>query len=365
MWRPLHHAMLALHRMVSGELTDAVAEAKAGLVLADEVGTRLHAPMLHGVAAWVALQRGAILAAEAHMVDAAAELITSASPDWQLTAAGDTRRAGARWPLEWGQWIQALLCEARGDTGQARALLQEAWEKAAPLRFFLSYRFLGPDLVRLAVAVGDHEHAAAVAQEVADGASRAGMASATGAALRCRGLLEDDPAVLLAAVQTYRQLSPTVELALACEDAGAALCRAGRPVEAVPVLDDALTFSLRTGAQRGAARVEAALRIIGVRRRRAGRVRRTSVGWMSLTDSELGVARLAAQGLTNRQIGDQLFNSRRTVETHLAHVFGKLGINNRAQLAAEVARRDSPHATVPKSSASRVPGAAPRRMNHS
>jgi DNA-binding NarL/FixJ family response regulator len=86
---------------------------------------------------------------------------------------------------------------------------------------------------------------------------------------------------------------------------------------------------------------------------------------MSLTESELGVARLAAEGLTNRQIGDRLFNSRRTVETHLAHVFGKLGINSRAQLAAEVARRDSLHATVSKSSASRVPGDAPRRMNHS
>jgi DNA-binding CsgD family transcriptional regulator len=366
MWLPLHHAMLALHRVVSGELTDAVAEAKAGLVLADEVGTRLHVPLLHGVVSWVALQRGDIAAAEAYMVDAAAELTASASQEWQLTAAtGDTRMAGARWPLEWGQWIQSLLYEARGNTGQARALLQEAWEKAAPLRFFLSYRFLGPDLVRLAVAMGDREHAAAVAQEVTDGASRAGMASATGAALRCRGLVEDDPDVLLAAVQTYRQLSPTVELALACEDAGAALCRAGRPTEAVPVLDDALDFYLRTGAQRGVARVEAALRAIGVRRRRAGRVRRTAVGWMSLTESELGVARLAAEGLTNRQIGDRLFNSRRTVETHLAHVFGKLGINSRAQLAAEVARRDSLHATVSKSSASRVPGDAPRRMNHS
>jgi hypothetical protein len=40
----------------------------------------------------------------------------------------------ARWPLEWGQWIQALLSETRGDTGQARALLDDTWELAAPLR---------------------------------------------------------------------------------------------------------------------------------------------------------------------------------------------------------------------------------------
>ncbi|MGH3752916.1 MAG: helix-turn-helix transcriptional regulator [Pseudonocardiaceae bacterium] len=340
MWLPLHHAVLAMHRVTGGELADAVAEAEAGLVLADEVGTRLHAPLLHGVAAWVALQRGDIAAGEAHMADAAAEFTAAVSQDWQLTAAAEgIRVAGARWPLEWGLWIQALLCEARGDTGQARALLADAWELGAPLRFCLSYRFLGPDLVRLAVAAGDREQAAAVAQEIADGAQRCGVPSAAGAALRCRGLVNDDPAMLLAAVDTYRQLPPTVELALACEEAGAALCRAGRTAEAVPVLDGALDFYLRTGAHRGAARVDAALRGLGIRRRRAGHARRPPVGWESLTASELSVTRLASQGLTNRQIGDRLFISRRTVGTHLAHIFQKLGINSRTQLAA---RRDVP-----------------------
>ncbi len=144
MWLPLHHAMLALHHAVSGELTDAVAEAQVGLGLADEVGTRLHAPLLHGVTAWVALQRGDIATGEARMVDAAAEFTAAVSQDWQLTATADgIRAAGARWPLEWGLWIQALLCEARGDTDQARALLEDARELAAPLRFCLSYRFLG------------------------------------------------------------------------------------------------------------------------------------------------------------------------------------------------------------------------------
>jgi hypothetical protein len=84
--------------------------------------------------------------------------MTSVSQDWQLTAVADGLRvAGARWPLEWGLWIQALLCEARGETGQALALLKEAWELAAPLRFCLSYRFSAPDLVWLAVAVGDRD----------------------------------------------------------------------------------------------------------------------------------------------------------------------------------------------------------------
>lgn len=340
MWLPLHHAMLAMHRVMSGELTDALAEAEAGLVLADEVGTRLHAPLLHGVAALVALQQGDIATGEARMSDAEAEFIASVSQDWQLTAVADgIRMAGARWPLEWGLWIQALLCEARGDTGQARALLEDAWELAAPLRFCLSYRFLGPDLVRLAVEAGDRERAAAVADEVAGGARRSGVPGATAAALRCRGLVDDDPTVLLAAVQTYRQGPQTVELALAGEDAGAALCRAGRAAEAIPVLSHVLDFYLRTGTQRGAARVEAALRALGVRRRRVGRARRPSTGWESLTDSELAVARLAADGLTNRQIGDQLFISRRTVGTHLTHIFQKLEIQTRTQLARRHVQR--------------------------
>jgi DNA-binding CsgD family transcriptional regulator len=61
-----------------------------------------------------------------------------------------------------------------------------------------------------------------------------------------------------------------------------------------------------------------------------------------LTTSELAVARMAAEGLTNPQIGDRLFISRRTVATHLASVFRKLGITNRVQLAAEVTRRATP-----------------------
>jgi len=110
----------------------------------------------------------------------------------------------------------------------------------------------------------------------------------------------------------------------------------------VSVLEEAQSFYLRAGAHRGVARVDAALRALGVRRRRSGQPRRAPVGWYSLTASELGVARLAAEGLTNPQIGDRLFISRRTVATHLANVFRKLDITNRVQLAAEVSRRPPP-----------------------
>jgi DNA-binding NarL/FixJ family response regulator len=51
------------------------------------------------------------------------------------------------------------------------------------------------------------------------------------------------------------------------------------------------------------------------------------------------VVDLVAEGLTNRQIGERLFISRYTVETHVSHIFTKLGLSSRVELAARAARR--------------------------
>jgi DNA-binding CsgD family transcriptional regulator len=64
-------------------------------------------------------------------------------------------------------------------------------------------------------------------------------------------------------------------------------------------------------------------------------------GWDSLTPTAHSVAALVAEGLSNPQIGERLYISSRTVQTHFAHVFAKLDISARAQLAAEVTRRSS------------------------
>jgi pimeloyl-ACP methyl ester carboxylesterase/DNA-binding CsgD family transcriptional regulator len=58
------------------------------------------------------------------------------------------------------------------------------------------------------------------------------------------------------------------------------------------------------------------------------------VGWPSLTEGEWRVVALAAQGHTNAEIAERLYLSRFTVETHLKHVFAKLGLRSRAELAA-------------------------------
>jgi DNA-binding CsgD family transcriptional regulator len=65
--------------------------------------------------------------------------------------------------------------------------------------------------------------------------------------------------------------------------------------------------------------------------------RRPTIGWASLTDAERTLAALVSEGMTNRQAAAQLFISRHTVDSHLRHIFQKLGINSRVGLARLVA----------------------------
>jgi DNA-binding CsgD family transcriptional regulator len=57
--------------------------------------------------------------------------------------------------------------------------------------------------------------------------------------------------------------------------------------------------------------------------------------WDSLSPQETQIIRLAAQGLTNREIGERLFLSHRTIASHLYRVFPKLNITSRGQLALQ------------------------------
>jgi DNA-binding CsgD family transcriptional regulator len=73
------------------------------------------------------------------------------------------------------------------------------------------------------------------------------------------------------------------------------------------------------------------------------RPRRSAIfGIESLTPAEHRVAMLAAQGRSNPQIAQQLYITRRTVETHLTHVFQKLNLSTRSELATRVADAGSP-----------------------
>jgi DNA-binding CsgD family transcriptional regulator len=61
---------------------------------------------------------------------------------------------------------------------------------------------------------------------------------------------------------------------------------------------------------------------------------RPAIGWQSLTPTELQVAELVREGLTNRQIAERLLMGAETVKTHVSHIFSKLDIAKRSQLAA-------------------------------
>jgi predicted ATPase/DNA-binding CsgD family transcriptional regulator len=74
-------------------------------------------------------------------------------------------------------------------------------------------------------------------------------------------------------------------------------------------------------------------------RRARGTRDRPATGWASLTPTELDVVGLVAEGLTNPEIGSRLFISRATVKTHLSHVYAKLDVSNRTELAALASAR--------------------------
>ena len=77
---------------------------------------------------------------------------------------------------------------------------------------------------------------------------------------------------------------------------------------------------------------------IAYAQRGRGERKRPASGWKSLTPTELDVVRLLTEGLPNKDIATRLFISPRTVETHLTHVYAKLGLASRVQLAQEAAR---------------------------
>jgi DNA-binding CsgD family transcriptional regulator len=86
------------------------------------------------------------------------------------------------------------------------------------------------------------------------------------------------------------------------------------------------------GAVDAAARLRAGLRDDGVRLR-VGKPASARVGWGAVTATERMVVELAAQGCSNAEIAARLYTSRRTVESHLVHVYAKVGVRSRVELA--------------------------------
>ncbi|HEX2046472.1 MAG TPA: AAA family ATPase [Acidimicrobiales bacterium] len=319
---PLFTGALAHVALYAGRWDDAVAEAETVLAMAEEGGAKGNLLWTYSLLAYVALHRDEL--------DVAGDVLCAADG-----AGGASPRAMGSDAVA---WCTALLHEARGDVARAADLVLEAWEHPLPFKAVVRVR-IAPDAVRLALATGADAAARSVTVLMEQMARGVGSPLYRGIARRCRGLLQRDAGQLLDAATILRGAARPLETAFACEDAAVVLGDQGKVPEAVSLLDEAVVAYERVSAARDVARAHAALRRLGVRHGRRGPRPRQRSGWGSLTKSERDVVDLVVDGLTNAEIGARLFVSGRTVETHLSHVYRKLAIGSRVELAAEAARR--------------------------
>jgi DNA-binding CsgD family transcriptional regulator len=191
-------------------------------------------------------------------------------------------------------------------------------------------------LARIARRTGDEELGRR-ARDAADRRERQNpdVITIAATAAHVRGLLSGDDRDLERATELFARSPRPLAWASALEDRGRGLIRAGRGEVAVTELGRALELYARAGASWDAARVRGRLRALGVRRRLVAPVRPMS-GWAALTQAEVRIARLVAEGMTNREVAARLFLSPHTVSMHLRHTYAKLDVHSRLELAGVV-----------------------------
>ncbi|MCV7401589.1 AAA family ATPase [Mycobacterium fragae] len=234
-------------------------------------------------------------------------------------------RRGAAYVLALAAWQRDDVHEAARWLGGDIALLGTPLQSYALNRVILS--------ARVASAAGDAGLRARVLQATQMLESeQPAVPLLAGVAGYARAILERDVQALVAATDVLRASPRPLLYASAAEHAGGELSRAQRNAEALDQLNAAFDTYVECEAIADARRVGRALRRLGVERRIVTRPR-AKTGWDSLTDSELKVVNLIAQGATNRSVATQLHLSPHTVKTHVHNAFAKLGITSRAQLA--------------------------------
>jgi DNA-binding NarL/FixJ family response regulator len=277
--------------------------------------------------------------------------VTAAMHCWALMLRGEidaalaagvlAMSAAARAPHSLHAWLasacygDALI--AAGQPERARDLLLSlggpAMTKAPPSVRPRWQRVL----VEAELATGRIEHAAAIVELNAAGGEQVGVGSRVGEGHFARAFVliargEADEALEAArrAADSFDRAGIPVDAARARMLAGRALALAGEPQAAARELATAHNALQRCGAVVLAAEAAATLRAVDP----------IPAGAAQLTRRQRQVARLVAQGRTNRQIGAELHLSERTVEKHLEHMYAKLGVSSRAAIAAAVTRLD-------------------------
>lgn len=315
---PLAHATAAYHRALcryhQGLLSDALADLTARTAVDAWDGA---ADWNAALIAQIQLERGA--------TDATGQVLRAARP-------GAADPMGAALLLH----ARARMALAQGDPATALAASREAGESLA-LGYAIDHPVLMPWRTTAALAahrLGDHDQATALAAGGLDRARELGVPEAVGGALTVTGLVtvpRPDPGTLEEAARVLRGSQARLAYAHALVEWGTALRRAGRRKASEPPLREGLALSARLGARPLTERARHELHALGLR------PRRTAVfGVEALTPAEHRVALLAAAGGTNREVAQALFVTVKTVETHLARVYRKLGIRGRGELAGAV-----------------------------
>ncbi|MEJ3746415.1 AAA family ATPase [Actinomycetes bacterium KLBMP 9797] len=291
-------------------------------------GLRERGPVLlwHGLAAMIAGRRDQAAVAREHL---------RAGLDLPIVTVSDRENR------DFLIAAHALAVEREGDPARALRILSGLLDRRAG-EMTLIHQWL-PDLVRLATTVDNAAVAsAALRASQFEAKAESTPARAAAASQRCRGLAGQDPAPLREAVEYYRRVGPPVDLAGALEDLAAVLAARGQAAEAKTALDEAIDRYQGLDAGWNIRRATTRLRQLGVRRGVRGRrpVRATS-GWEALTPTELRIAGLVANGRSTPDIGQDLYLSRRTVQTHISHILAKLGVRSRVEIAREALRRET------------------------
>jgi DNA-binding CsgD family transcriptional regulator len=225
------------------------------------------------------------------------------------------------------------LAQGRDDAALADALeVGRRYDRLGIRRAVPAWRSLAAAVL---ARRGEREEARALAYEELGLGERWGTPLALGLAWRGIGLVTGDVAALEAAADQLARSPNRLEHARASIDLGAALRRAGRRADAREPLGRGMDLAHACGAAPLAERARQELRAAGARPRRLA-----LTGAQALTAAERRVAELAARGLTNRGIAEELFVTTATVETHLRHAFRKLGIGGREEIAAALSSGD-------------------------
>lgn len=296
----------------AGDLEDALAHAQSALDSQPQVG--LSQPLAMAALVEALLERGDAGEAARRLDEAG---LGGDLPDFPLFT-----------PLV---ELRARISVARGDLETALELFRISGERGAAWRSrnptFMPWRSYGG--LALAAA-GEAEEARRLAREARELTQAFGAPRPLGIALRCAALLESGDARIDLLERAVAVLAPSparLEHARALIDLGGALRRANRRRDSRPPLAEGLNLAVRCGADPLAERAREELRAIGARPRN---VERSGVD--ALTPSERRVADLAAAGLSNPEIAQALFVTRKTVEMHLGRVYRKLDVSSRAQL---------------------------------